>query len=256
MLKKSSIIMFPLALSAAAMIFLSSLNSCGGKSSEQGQSTDSTQVKEESSTSSVTSGTKKYELKSGIVHYKPVEIMKGAKSQETLYFDDYGQKEAKETVTEINMMGISNKETNISILDGDYSITYSVEKIENGKNVTEKVAKKMKLTSEMKAMVNMAAMFTDEKKLKENYDYKEEGTETVAGMTGKKFSMKLDKSKSDRINVVTYKNILLKTEMMKIKIEVDKFEENVPVPADKFKVPAGYKIEEVDASQAIPGMHK
>jgi hypothetical protein len=254
MLKKSTIVKLPLTLFVAVTMFVCSLNSCGGGSSASDKSSDSTKTSNESSTSTNAGGAKKYEIKSGIVHYKPIEIMKGIKTQETMYFDDYGKKEAKFTVTETNMMGVSHKETTVSILDGEYSITYSLEKIENGKNVTEKIAKKSKLTEQMKAAVNMAAMFTDTKKLKDNYDYKEEGTETVAGVTGKKFSMTMDKSKADRITVVTYKNILLKTEMMKIKIEVEKFEENASVPADKFTVPSGYKIEEVDMNQSMPKM--
>jgi len=246
--------MFPLAISVVAIVLFGSLNSCDGGSSESDKTADSTQTTDESTTTSSPGIGKKYELKSGIVTYKPIEFMKGMSTKETLYFDEYGKKEAKVSVTETNIMGISNKETSVSINDGDYMITYSLEKIENGKNVTEKVAKKSKLTEDMQAMINMSAMFTDTKKLVEQFDYKEEGTETVAGITGKKFSLKLDKAKSDRIFVVTYKNILLKTEMMKIKIEAEKFEENVAVPADKFVVPAGYKIEEVDMGQSIPGM--
>jgi len=254
MLKKSKIVKFPLALSVASVLFIGIMNSCGGSSDATDENSDSIKMSDESVTHTGLGEGKKYEIKSGIVKYKPIEFMKGITTQETLYFDDYGKKEAKESVTETSMMGISTKETSISIIDGDYSITYTLEKIENGKNVTEKVAKKMKLTSEMKAMVNMAGMFTDTKKLVDQYDYKEEGTETVAGLTGKKFSMRMDRSKNERINFVTYKNILLKTEMMKLKIEVDKFEENVIVPAEKFIVPAGYKIEEVETTQSMPGI--
>jgi hypothetical protein len=246
MLKKSKIISIPLAISVAAIVFLGSLNSCGGSSTDSKQSSDSTKTAGETKSTSDVGGAKKYEIKSGIVYYKPIEFMKGMKSQETMYFDDYGKKEAKETLAEANMMGISSKTRTVSIIDGDYSITYTIEKIENGKDVTEKIAKRTKLTEQMKTVVNMAAMFSDMKKMKDEYDYKDEGTETVAGLTGKKFSMSMDKNKSNRITVVMYKNILLKTEMMKIKIEVDKINENANIPADKFTVPAGYKIEDVD----------
>jgi hypothetical protein len=239
----------------AISVFSLLLFSCGGASDSKGNA-DSLKTEEESPGLSDLPDGKKYEIKSGVVHYKPIEVMKGSKTQEILYFDDYGRKEARFTTTEINIMGITTKEKSVSITDGDYSITYAIEKIENGKNVTEKVARKVKISGNLAQMGLAMALSTDMKKLVDEFDYREEGTETVAGLNGKKISMALNKEKkNERIFAVTYKNILLKSEVMGIKIEAEKVEENASVPSHIFSIPEGYTIEEVNMDDLMENMN-
>jgi len=77
--------------------------------------------------------------------------------------------------------------------------------------------------------------------MKKQYEYKDEGTESIAGVTGNKFSMKMGKTK---MTGVLYKKVMLKTEMEMITIVADKFEENASVPAEKFELPKDYTIVE------------
>lgn len=213
--------------------------SCGS-----GQQKDSTAQSGEPKSSSETK-TKKYEIKSGIVHYKPFEMM-GVKTTQTLYFDDYGSKEVHETNVEANMMGYTSKEQKIVLISDGYSFSFDMIKMKNGKDELVKEAKKTKMLS-MGEMNTGAAMAMGEE-MKKQMDFKEEGAETVAGVTGKKISMVMNKQKPDqRIFTVTYKNIMLKTDMGGIKIEAEKVEKNVDIPATKFEVPAGYKIIDTDS---------
>ncbi|NTV46069.1 MAG: hypothetical protein HGB11_06020, partial [Chlorobiales bacterium] len=116
------------------LIAMTILFGCSGKS-------DSAKPEAESKSAEASSSSmpNRYELKSGIVHYEPTEIM-GIKTVETLYFEDYGRREAKESVTESNIMGMKTREHKMEITDGDYAISYEVEKIVNDKDETSKEA--------------------------------------------------------------------------------------------------------------------
>jgi hypothetical protein len=193
---------------------------------------------------------KRYEVKSGIVHYQPMNIM-GIQTTETLYFDDYGQKEARETVMESDMMGMKTFEHKMEIIDGNYSISYEIRKTVNGKDETSKEATKTDM-KEMREMAQMMGKNVDVNELKKNFDYREEGTEEVAGVTGKKYSVAIDKEKPDsRVYGVMYKNIVLKSEMAGISIVASDIRENVAVPASKFEVPAGYSVREVNLAEEM-----
>lgn len=197
---------------------------------------------------------KRYELQSGIVTYEPM-VMMGIKSASTLYFDDYGRKEARETVTDAEMMGMKSHEKKVDITDGNYMISYEVEKIVNGRDETSKVATKTDMRKAQQMAMKMVKAF-DVEQMKRDFDYREEGTEVVAGVTGTKYSVSFNKeSKDERVYGVLYKKISISTQMGGISIKAEKIEENVPVPASKFEVPAGYTIKEVDLEKemAIPG---
>jgi hypothetical protein len=204
--------------------------------------------------SSSISTPKRYELQSGIVTYEPLVIM-GIKSVSTLYFDDYGRREARETVTDSNIMGMKSHEKKMDITDGDYLISFELEKIVNGKDETSKVATKIDL-KKMRKMAMKMVNGLDPDQMKKDFDYREEGPEVVAGVTGIKYSVSLNKEKkNERVYGVLYKKIALKSEMAGMTIKAAKIEENIPVPSIKFEVPAGYTIKEVDPEKemARPG---
>ncbi|OFX35722.1 MAG: hypothetical protein A2X08_12100 [Bacteroidetes bacterium GWA2_32_17] len=217
--------------------------SCSNNDKGNATGSDSTQIAT-TETSDAPAGTR-YGIKSGIVSFQTYEMM-GVKMTQTTYFDDYGKKECQEIISEMDMMGIKTKQHSMSIMADGYSISYQLENLVNGKDETNKVAKKIKTAGN--AFGNMDfSTFTDE--LKKQYDYKEEGTETVAGVEGTKFSMALDKNKiNERIVGVIYKNIMLKSSMkmsgFEINLVANKFEQNADIPADKFGIPAGYTVEE------------
>ena len=213
-------------------------------------------LKSGSSTESAPSSTpKRYELQSGIVYYEPMVIM-GIKSVSTLYFDDYGRRESRETVTDSDIMGMKSHEKKVDITNGDYIISYELEKIVNGKDETSKVATKTDI-KKFREMAMQMGKGLDPEQMKKDFDYREEGSEVIAGVTGTKYSVSLNKEKKDqRAYGVLYKKIALKTQMGPVTVKAAKIEENASVPASKFEVPAGYTIQEVDLQKEMTGPHK
>ena len=210
-------------------------NKAGSGSTSATDSTSATKTTEQTSGTS----TKKYDIKSAIVSYS-TETM-GMKNSQMLYFDDFGAKERLETITEIEMMGVKSRTVTVSITKDGYKYDYELENTTNKGNIAKKEIKKRKaIISPSADMGNMATTMTDE--MKKQYEYKEEGTETVAGVTGKKFSMMIGKTK---FTGVIYKKIPVKTEMEMVKIIAQKFEENASIPSDKFELPKDYTIVEV-----------
>lgn len=184
----------------------------------------------------------RYGLKSGIVYYEPMEMM-GIKTTQILYFDDYGKKESRETVTEGEIMGMKTKKRSISYLDGKYQISFDLENISNGKDELQKIATRTDMSNNPFANMDLSTL-TDA--MKKEFEYVEEGTEEVAGVTGTKYSVKLDKTAKEKVKGVMYKNVPLKVDMGPIKVVAQKFEQNVSVPATVFAVPEGYTIQDVD----------
>ena len=224
------------SLSVAALLIIST--SCSNKPGTGTTSTtDSASIekKEQASAPSL----KKYDLKSGIVTYS-AKVM-GMDNSQKLYFDDYGAKELHETITELSMMGVKTRKVSVELIKDGYRYIFDTENSTNNKdNLVKEIKKSEVLNLGSAGMGVSAAALTDE--VKKQYDFKEEGTETVAGVSGTKFSMLMGKT---RMTGVTYKKVMLKTAMEMITIIAEKFEENASIPSEKFELPKDYKIIEV-----------
>jgi hypothetical protein len=223
----------------AGIVLLSTLALLPGCSGQKSDGTGS------STASSSSSMPRPYEIKSGIVRFKPM-IMMGVKVTETLYFDDYGLKEARESITESDIMGTKNYEDKMEIRDGRYIISYTLKSIINGKDETSREATRTDM-GDVRELAAALGKSMDVNEMKKNMDYREEGPETIAGVTGRKYSIALDKSKPDvRASGVMYKNVVLKSELAGMSVEASSFEENASVPSDKFAIPAGYTVKDVN----------
>lgn len=185
----------------------------------------------------------RYGLKSGIVEFTPVVIM-GVKTQRTIYFDDYGNTEVEETISEGDIFGLTSKTHSIALIKDGFLYTYDVLKLENGRDVTKKVLTKAKVMPDM--LIGMQ-QFTISEELKKNYDYKQEGYEKVAGVKGIKYSVCLNRDFPEiRIEGVQYKNVVVKTELGGIFVVASRFVENPDIPASRFALPVGYTLQELD----------
>jgi len=180
-----------------------------------------------------------YGEKSGIVTYKPMDMM-GVKVTQTLYFDDFGKKEMRETMVEGNMMGMEMRQHTVDIRDGSVVYHYEIENVSGGQDRATKNAYKTTLTPEMFEQMNVQSL---SEALKTKLSFKEEGKETVAGIEGVKYSIAPDSANPEnRITGVHFKNIPLKVSMGQMEIIADKVDFGAKVPAEKFKVPEGYTI--------------
>ena len=191
-----------------------------------------------------------YGEKSGIVTYKPLDMM-GVKVTQTLYFDDYGKKEMRETMVEGDMNGQQMRQHTIDMRDGNAMYHYELENSQGGMDRVTKNVYKTTLTAEMLEQMNVASLSA---KLKEKLGYKEEGKETVAGLEGMKYSIAPDSlNPSNRISGVQYKNIQIKISMGQMEIIADKVDLGAKIPAEKFKIPEGYTVVD-QPTQQMPEM--
>lgn len=188
-----------------------------------------------------------YGEKSGIVTYKPMDMM-GVKVTQTLYFDDYGKKEMRETMVEGNMMGMDMRQHTVDIRDGNIMYHYELENVSGGQDRATKNAYKTDLTPEMFEQMNVGTL---SEKLKVKLSFKDEGKETVAGIEGAKYSIAPDSlNPTNRITGVHFKNIPIKISMAQMEIIADKVELGAKIPAEKFKVPEGYTVMDQPTQQA------
>ena len=177
--------------------------------------------------------------KRGIVSYKPLDMM-GVKVTQTMYFDDYGKKEMRETMVEGEMNGMVMRQHTIDIRDGNVMYHYELENMTGGQDRATKNAYKTNLTPEMFEQMNVGSL---SEKLKKQLNYKDEGKETVAGLEGVKYSIAPDSANpTNRITGVHYKNIPIKVSMGQMEIIADKVDFDAKVPAEKFAIPAGYTV--------------
>jgi len=180
-----------------------------------------------------------YGEKSGIVTFKPMEMM-GVKVNQTMYFDEFGKKEVRELIVEGNMMGNDMRQHTFDIRDGNILYHYEIENTISGVNKATKNVYKSTFTSEMAEQMNMMNL---SEAMKAKLQFKEVGKETVAGLEGIKYTLCPDSNNPQ--NIVTgvhYKNIPLKVSMGPMEMEVEKIDLGAKIPAEKFKIPAGYTI--------------
>ncbi len=181
---------------------------------------------------------KRYQVKSGIITYEIENNMMKGKMTQILYFDDYGAKESRESVTELKMMGQSFKTHKINFNKDGYFYDLDLEKKTGGKM-------KGMLPKGMDMDINKLS-----EEMKKEYNIKKVGTETVLGKECDVNTMEYAKMNM-KGTVSLWQGLTLKSDMDMGKINVKtvavKLEENVSVPASKFEVPSDFTIEDLDA---------
>ncbi len=149
------------------------------------------------------------------------------------YFDDYGKKES--ILTEINMSGLirMNKQM-LAITDGEWITTLDLEERKGEKaRMADKPINFLQLTSEIRKKYNM----------------KELGEETILGKPCRKLSIETtERGERIQMHVWVWKGLQLKSETyynnQLLYLEVaTHIKENVPVPADKFEIPADIVVQ-------------
>lgn len=171
-----------------------------------------------------------FEVKSGIVEMT-TDMMGEQKS--TLYFDDYGQKQALYTKTSVTMFGTTVTSSNADITADGKVVRIDFEK----KTGTRSAAAAPSST------VPDPATLT--KELKARYNFQELPDKEIAGKTCKGFAM--EPMKGMPMKAWTWKGVPMLT-MTRVgnglvTMTTTSFQETA-APADKFKVPADIKLTE------------
>lgn len=200
--------------SLAGFLFLPS---CGGGNEQPTPATGDTVQTGEKDLPTNDNPFKRYGIESGMVEYEHSGSQKG---KEILYFVDWGLKEARYTDTEMTVMGISNKTSTVSMIDGDW--VYHYDRI-------SKKGTKMKnvllegLTDAQKKDVAEVGM-----EMMKKMGAKKTGTEEVAGKT-----CDVWEATSMGTKIWIWENIVMKTTIKMAGVEYTtlavKVEENADV---------------------------
>jgi len=174
---------------------------------------------------------KRYQAKSGIIKYKVEGTSKGT---EILYFDNFGAKEAKQAKLKTTAMGFTQENDQITIMNKATIIVADYKT----KTYTKMPNPVFQITRQLEQNIKDTEKFGEE--LMKSIGGKLVGTETVLGKPCKIWEVKNMSTKT-----WTYKFIPLKVELnimgMKISYIATSIKLDVPVPAEKFKIPNGFK---------------
>ena len=176
---------------------------------------------------------KKYPIEKGIVYQKS-DVM-GIVSNPVIYFDKWGEWEATETTTSIEMMGIKESSTSLKIVKGEDNWEIDMDK-KTGFHYNRAV-----MINQMGVdMENLTTEIMGKMKLEKV------GEEKYLGYPCVKYKMKNDEMKMD-VEYLMCGNLMMKMKGKAMEIptelEVTKIEAVTP-PAEKFEIPAGVKITE------------
>lgn len=171
-------------------------------------------------------GFKRYNVKSGIVVYQLSGMQKGT---ETLYWDDYGKREARYTESTISIFGMKKTTKQLTILDGEWSYTVNYDE----KTVTKTSVEHLKQIAKGNNLLIAGEDFLEK-------NGEKTGEETI-----------LDK-KCDIWDLSDYStklwiwnSIPLKSEtdmIVKIALTAISLKINVKVPEDKFAYPKDFEL--------------
>ena len=182
-------------------------------------------------TSPLRSQIKKYDIKSGIVTYE-LNMKMGKmeiKKKTVVYFDDFGMKECRETYSKDNK------------LEGTY---FSDEKNLYSVNYTKKIAHKQ---GDAYRGTELRVEWTDfgTEKDRQSGKIKKMPAMSIAGKNCESFGS--DDGKGTVTVYGGWNKILMYLHVKSNSVEslqkAVKVEENVKVPEDKFKIPAGYAVQ-------------
>lgn len=195
----------------------------------KGPQTEDQTVTEQNKELTTKIGKNKYEIKSGIVEYKTQTM--GTDVVQTLYFDDYGAKEANEMAMEI--AGIKSNTRSITKDGYMYNL-----------DLTTKTGTKTKTFAAAGADINFSEL-TDE--MVKRMNLKKIGSENFAGKTCDKYTIDYT-DLSMKGSFLVWKGVPLKSEVdlstIHTTMVAKNFQENADVPAEKFEIPSDFNITE------------
>ena len=174
--------------------------------------------------------TKKYDIKSGILTFETTMKMSGMeiKTKSIVYFDDYGTKECKETYDDDGTV----KEW--FLCDGSDLYAVFFEKKEAYKRGKAYSGRGTEMRFDWNAI---------SEKDKKSGKYKKASNVTVAGKNCETFELD-DESGKTRFGGWNHITLFVDQTSgdMKTMTKAVKIEENAKVPAEKFKIPAGFAL--------------
>lgn len=178
---------------------------------------------------------KRYGVKSGIIEYDLSGIQEGTK---TLYFDDWGMKQAEYTRSVISVNGYTKAINLVNIIDGEYQYTINLDQ-KTGTKTRNPIIKEMEELKYEKGFIE----FGEQMILKMGAE--KIGNENFLGKDCDVYEIKKSNTK-----LWVWNWIILKSEIKSGRINIGttatKIETDVKIPSSKFALPEKVVLNEVD----------
>jgi len=182
---------------------------------------------------------KRYAMKNAIVEY---EISGAQSGTETLYIENFGQKEARYITMTIKMFGFKSTEQTMMLIDGDWSYNIDLKSKEGTRVNLKKASEAM-----MKRTGSQNIHDFGKKAVKKMGGVKK-GTEVVLGK-------KCEVIEFPNMKAWVYKQIPLKSTAnfggMEMNYTATSIKENASIPKGKLTIPKGVKITDAPDIGAI-----
>ncbi len=184
---------------------------------------------------------RRFDVKSGVIELKNSV----ANGTQTIYFDDYGRKEA--IYLDMEMMGRTMR--TVQIIDGEWLYSYSPE---------AKMGQKSRAPEGGVNPIPDPARMSQEKRTEFNYRALE--PTDILGKSAEGYSMEMAASPgtpATSVKAWLWKRVPLRMEFQTAGIpaivtEATKAEFDIDIPAERFRVPKGVTIAESEAQSGMP----
>ncbi|MFZ2323392.1 MAG: hypothetical protein WAV89_06830 [Ignavibacteriaceae bacterium] len=209
-----------------AILFTFALVSCGDNTKDDSQNPDKDKASKFQ---------KRYGVKSGIIEYELSGSQEGTK---TLYFDDWGMRQAEYTRSVLSVGGYTKAMNLVNIIDGEYQYIINLDQ-KSGTKTRNPIIKEMEALKNEKGFNE----FGEQMILKMGAE--KTGSENFLGKNCDVYEMKNSGTK-----LWVWEWIALKTETQSRSITLSsaakKIETNVQIPGAKFQIPEKVVLNEVD----------
>ncbi len=219
-----------------ALIFTFVLISCGENSRDNSQNTE----KDNSSKFQ-----KRYGVKSGIIEY---EISGSQEGTKTLYFDDWGMRQAEYTRSVLSVGGFTKSLNLVNIIDGEYQYMINIDQ-KSGTKTRNPILKEIESLKYEKGFNE----FGEQMLLKMGAE--KIGSDNFLGKDCNIYEMKKTGTKLWVWNWITLKSET-KSHGIDITTVAKKIDIDVSIPSSKFNVPEKVVLNEVDLDNIENEMRK
>ncbi len=213
-------------LFALTAIFTFIFISCGDNSKNDNQNPDNGKK---------SNFQKRYGVKSGIIEYNLSGVQEGTK---TLYFDDWGMKQAEYSRSVISVGGFTKAVNLVNIIDGEYQYTI---------NLDQKTGTKTRnpLIKEIEALKNEKGFNGFGEQLLLKMGAEKIGTDNFLGKDCDVYEIKKSNTKLWVWQWITLKSEV-KSRAFDISTVAKKIETDISIPSAKFEMPGKIILNEVD----------
>lgn len=213
-------------LFSLTLLFALMITNCGDNTNKETQSSE---------TGKKSNFQKRYGVKSGIIEYDLSGIQEGKK---TLYFDDWGMRQAEYTRSVISVNGYTKAINLVNIIDGEYQYTINLDQ-KTGTKTRNPIIKEMEELKYEKGFNE----FGEQMILKMGAE--KVGSDNFLGKDCDVYEIKKSNTK-----LWVWEWIVLKSQIKSGRIDIGttatKIQTDVQVPSAKFALPEKVVLNEVD----------